>query len=435
MTARQQRQPEPPGPRPSGPRPPAPGPPAPGAQLIRRGSRDFWCANVALFLAAFSVFALLYSVQPLLPIFTREFGVDAGTASLSLSLSTAMLALSLLLASWLADRWGRKTLMAASLLGAALLGLLVVAAPGWHSHLALRTLLGIALAGVPAVAMAYLAEEMEPDGFGYSMGLYIGGNAIGGMVGRLLVGLLADFTSWRVALGALGLMALVNAGLFWWLLPRPRHSPARRTSLPDLLRSVRRQFADPGLPWLFAEAFLIMGTFVAIFNYTGFRLLQPPYALGQAEISLIFLVYVIGTGASTWIGALAQRLGRRKVLWLMTAIMGAGLALNCLPTTATVIAGLVVFTFGFFGAHSIASSWVARRARAGKAQATALYLFFYYLGSSALGTLAGYAWNRYAWAGVAAVVAAAILASLLIAVRLFFLPPLPVRDEPPPAPP
>ncbi|MEX0760724.1 MAG: MFS transporter, partial [Tistlia sp.] len=336
---------------------------------------------------------------------------------------------------WLADRWGRKTLMAASLLGAAVLGLLVVAAPDWSSHLALRTLLGIALAGVPAVAMVYLAEEMEPDAFGFSMGLYIGGNAIGGMAGRLLVGLLADFTSWRLALGALTLLVLVNAGLFWWLLPRPRHSPARRIGLADFLASVRGQFADRGLPWLFAEAFLIMGSFVALYNYIGFRLLEPPYGLSQAAISLVFLVYLIGTGASAWIGALAQRLGRRRMLWLMIVIMGAGLALNCLPTTPAAVAGLVVFTFGFFGAHSIASSWVARRARSGKAQATALYLFFYYLGSSALGTLGGYAWNHWAWTGVALVIGGAILVALAIAVRLFYLAPLATTEEPPPAPP
>lgn len=402
---------------------------------IRRGSRAFWRANAALFLAAFSVFAQLYSVQPLLPIFAEEFRVDAGTASLSLSLSTAMLALCLLLASWLADRWGRKTLMAASLLGAALLGLLVVAAPDWGTHLALRTLLGISLAGVPAVAMAYLAEEMEPEAFGFSMGLYIGGNAIGGMSGRLLVGLLADFASWRTALGILGVLVLVNAALFWWLLPAPRRSSGRRVGGRDFLAAIRGQFRDAGLPWLFAEAFLIMGSFVALYNYTGFRLLQPPYDLSQAEISLIFFVYLIGTGASTWIGALAHRLGRRKMLWLMIAIMAAGLALNCVPTTAAVIAGLVVMTFGFFGAHSIASSWVGRRARSGKAQATALYLFFYYLGSSTLGTLGGYAWNHFAWTGVAAVIGAAILVAFLIALRLYRVAPLPLAEEPPPAPP
>ncbi len=418
--------------------PPDPGgaakdPPSPGPR-IGRGSRAFWRANVALFLAAFSVFALLYSVQPLLPVFAAEFRVDAGTSSLSLSLSTAMLAVCLLLASWLADRWGRKTVIVVSLLVAAALGLLVVAAPDWPSHLVLRTLLGIALAGVPAVAMVYLAEEMEPEAFGFSMGLYIGGNAIGGMSGRLLVGLLADVAGWRVALLALGLVVLASAGLIWWLLPAPRHSPSRQVDAAAFLGAIRRQFRDRGLPWLFAEAFLVMGGFVALYNYTGFRLLEPPHELSQAAISLIFLVYLIGTGASTWIGALAQRLGRRRVLWLMIVIMAVGLAINCLPSTAAVIGGMVVVTFGFFGAHSIASSWVGRRARDGKAQATALYLFFYYLGSSTIGTLGGYAWNHWAWTGVALVIGATILAALLISIRLFFLPPLPVKEEPPPAP-
>src|SRR5690606_10568908 len=234
-------------------------------------------------------------------------------------------------ASWLADRWGRKQLMVVSLLATALLGLLVVAIPDWSWVLVLRALLGIAVSGVPAVAMVYLAEEMEPEALGVAMGLYIGGSGLGGMVGRLLVGPLADHTSWRVALGVLGLLALANAALFWWLLPATRHAPRGLVDRRSFLLALRNQFRDAALPWLFAEAFLIMGTFVMLYNYIGFRLAAPPYGLSHTAISLIFLVYLLGTGSSAWIGALAGRLGRRKVLWLMIAVMAAGVALTGLP--------------------------------------------------------------------------------------------------------
>ncbi len=400
---------------------------------IHRGSRAFWRANVAFFLSGFCVFALLYSVQPLLPIFAQEFHLDAGGSSLSLSVTTMVLAVALLVASGLADRFGRKALMVASLGSAALLGLAVAFAPSWLWLIAIRGMLGLALSGVPAVAMVYLAEEMDPAGLGLSMGLYIGGNAIGGMSGRLLVGLLSDLVSWRFALGALGSAALVAAALFCWLLPRPRNSPARAAGGPSLGRQIAHQFADPALRWLFAEGFLIMGAFVTLYNYTGFRLSGPPYGLSHAVISLIFVIYLIGTGASAWIGALAGRIGRRKVLWLMMVVMAAGLAVISVSSIWTAIAGLAIATFGFFGAHSVASSWVTRRARAGRAQASALYLFFYYLGSSLIGTSGGYAWSLWGWPGVVLTSGAAVLAALAIAIRLFFLPPLPLPETPPAA--
>jgi MFS transporter, YNFM family, putative membrane transport protein len=402
---------------------------------IARGSRAFWRANVALFASGFSVFALLYSVQPLLPVFAEEFALDAGTSSLALSVSTGVMAVAMLVASFVADRWGRKPLMTASLLIAAALGLAIALVPGWSGIVALRALLGLALSGVPAVAMAYLAEELEADGFGFSMGLYIGGNAIGGMSGRLLVGVLADYSSWRLALGTLAVLVLANAALFWWLLPQPWHSPGRSTGRPAPFAALRRQFADLGLALLFLEAFLIMGAFVTVYNYASFRLLGPPYDLSQAAVSLIFILYLCGTGSSAWIGALAGRLGRRKVLWLMVVVMAAGLALTCLDPLVAIVLGIAVFTFGFFGAHSIASAWVGRRARDGRAQATALYLFFYYVGSSVVGTAGGYAWTWGAWTGVALVSGSAIAAALAVALRLVFVAPLPIAETPiePPA--
>jgi YNFM family putative membrane transporter len=72
-------------------------------------------------------------------------------------------------------------------------------------------------------------------------------------------------------------------------------------------------------------------------------------------------------------------------------------------------------TFGFFGAHSVSSAWVALRAREGKAQASALYLVFYYAGSSVAGTSGGLFWARLGWPGVVGFVVALLAIALWIA--------------------
>ncbi len=390
------------------------------AAKIRPGSTAFWRANIALFLSAFSIFALLYSVQPLLPIFAQEFSISPAASSLSLSLSTATLAVAMVLASWVADRVGRKALMVGALSCATVLGLLVVISPDWWVLLVVRALLGVALSGVPAVAMAYLAEEMDAQAFGFSMGLYIGGNAIGGMAGRLLVGLITDYSSWRIALAVLGGVVMVNALLFWWLLPQPAHSVIRRLTMRQFLAALLRPLQDAGLPWLFAVSFLLMGSFVTLYNYAGFRLLAPPFLLSHTAISLVFLLYLIGTGSSTWLGALSARFGRRKLLWAMIAMMAAGLALTGLNQLMMVITGIAIVTFGFFGAHSVASAWVARRAGQDRAQASSLYLFSYYLGSSVIGTAGGMAWQGGSWNGVMMISGGAMALALMVAIRLFF---------------
>lgn len=404
-------------------------------RVIRRGTPAFLRANIAFFLSAFAIFASLYSVQPLLPIFADEFALDAGAASLALSATTGTLAVALLLASWVADRLGRKTLMVWAILLTATLGLLLPFAPSWPWLVAIRTLMGLALSGLPAVAMVYLAEEMDPEALGFSMGLYIGGTAIGGMAGRLVSGVLADWIGWRPALLVLGMTIAAAALAVVLLLPTPHNSARSRLGMRELVQLVAVQFTDKGLPWLFLSAFLLMGSFVTLYNYAGFRLALPPFELSHSAIAAIFVVYLLGSASSAWAGGLAQRLGRRKVYWTLVLVMTLGVFLTLVPSTPVIIAGLAIATIGYFAAHGIASAWVARRAVVGRAQASAIYLFAYYLGSSVLGTLGGYAWMAWGWTGVMLVSGGAALGALLVAIRLMSLPvlPLPERSDEPPA--
>lgn len=395
---------------------------APGApSRLESGTPAFRRLNLALFAAGFSTFAILYCVQPLLPAFSEEFHVSAAVSSLSLSLSTGLLAVAMLAAGSLSEVWGRKPVMVASLLSSAVLTILSAAAPNWSGLLLARMLIGITLSGLPAVAMAYVSEEVDKKSIGLAMGLFIGGNAVGGMSGRIISGVLTDFGSWRLAVGTIGAIGLASAIAAWRSLPESAHFHPRRARLGDLLQSFAEHLRDPGLLCLYAEAFLLMGGFVTLYNYLGYRLTEPPYSLSQTAIGAIFVIYLIGTASSAWIGALAGRLGRQRVLWIMIVVMLAGVGLTLLDHLVPILAGIVAVTFGFFGAHSIASSWVGSRALNAKAQASALYLFCYYLGSSAIGTIGGVFWTSGGWWGVSGLVSTLLLLALAVAFVLIAL--------------
>ena len=393
-------------------------------RLITAGTPIFRRTTLALFAAGFSTFAVLYGVQPLMPVFADEFHVSPAESSLSLSLPCAMLALALLVVSPLSEVWGRKPIMVASLFASAILTLIAVIVPSWHGFLALRALTGLAASGLPAVAMAYLSEEMDARAIGLSMGLLIGGNAMGGMVGRLIAGIVTDHLSWRVGLGTIGVLALIAAILFWRGLPPSRRFLANRMRWRQVPGTFGQHFRDPGLPWLFAEAFLLMGGFVSVYNYIGFRLLDPPYNLSQSAIGAIFVVYLAGTFSSAVTGEIASRLGRRRVLWLAILLGIVGILLTLSERLPVIIAGIVVVTVSFFGAHSVASSWIGRRALRDRAQASSVYLSLYYLGSSVLGTAGGWFFDHAGWTGVVAFFGGLYGLALAIALRLSRLPPL-----------
>ncbi len=376
-----------------------------------------------MFVGGYASFAMLYATQPLLPQLATDFAVGAAASSLAVSAGTAAMAVMLIPASVLSDRFGRVPLMKGSLALAAIIATASAAVTDFTQLLVLRALLGAVLAGVPAAAMAYLSEEVAPAAQGRAMGLYIGGNALGGMSGRFLAALFTDWTSWRMALAALGVLGLVAAATFWRGLPPSRHFRSREAALGRIVRDVRAIVSDPGLPWLFATGFLLMGTFVGLFNYLPFRLGEAPYHLGHTAIGAIFLLYAVGTWASAFAGRVADRHGRRNALWVMVAIMGSGLALTLAAPLAVVIAGIAICTFGFFASHSLASGWVGRRAPERPALASALYLFAYYVGASAIGTLAGTAWSAGGWPGVVAMLGACVLVTLAVALKLRRLQP------------
>ncbi|MBP1129647.1 YNFM family putative membrane transporter [Serratia sp. PL17] len=389
---------------------------------IERGTPQFIRVTLALFSAGLATFALLYCVQPILPVLSQDFGISPAESSLSLSVSTGLLALGLMFTGPLSDAIGRKPVMVVALLLAAICTLICAFMTSWQGILLMRALIGLSLSGVAAVGMTYLSEEIHPSFVAFSMGLYISGNSIGGMSGRLVTGVLTDFFSWRVSLAVIGLFALAAACMFWRILPASTHFRASSLRPRTLLINFRLHWHDKGLPLLFAEGFLLMGSFVTMFNYIGYRLLSDPYHLSQAIVGLLSVVYLTGSYSSPKAGAMTSRFGRGPVLLASTLIMLIGILITALAPVAVIFLGMMLFTAGFFAAHSVASSWIGRRARRAKGQASSLYLFCYYVGSSVAGTLGGVFWHSFGWNGVVVFISVMLLLALLVVHYLKKLP-------------
>lgn len=375
--------------------------------------------TLALSLAGFSCFMLLYATQPLLPQLTGAFAIAPGTASLSVTAGTGLMALLLIPFSLLADRYGRERLMRLGLLGAAGCSLASAWAPDFALLVLARAGVGLCVAGVPAAAMAYLGEELPPGERARAMGLYIGANALGGMAGRLLAATVSDWSgSWHDGLAAVSLLGLAVAIAFWRLLPPAACFEPRSLQPRALFADVRRIYADPGLPWLFCVAFLGMGTLVGLYNYLPFRLSAAPYALAPAAIGSIFLLYAAGSYASAWAGRQVARHGRPRMLLGMALLMTSGIAVTLAAPLWLIVAGLAVYTFGFFAVHTVASAWVGQRAGPRRGLISALYLSSYYLGGSVIGTASGWAWSQAGWPGVIVAMLACAGAVIGIGLRL-----------------
>ena len=384
---------------------------------LQPGTTAFRRANWALILGGFACFTLLYGTQPILPQFTAAFGISPTMASLAVSAGTLTLSILLIPLSLLSDRFGRAPLMKAALLGATVFAALSALAPDFEWLVWSRAGVGACIAALPAAAMAYLGEEIAPDARGRVMGMYIAGNALGGMFGRFLSALATQFSSWHYGLAALAIFGLICTILFWKMLPPAQHFQSRSMAPAVLWRDIIRIYKDPGLPWLFTTAFLIMGAFVSIYNYLGFRLSAAPYNLGPAAIGAIFLLYAVGSASSALAGHLVDRYGRSLIMRGMIAAMAIGVLSTLDNHLGVIVFGLALFTFGYFATHAIASGWVGARAGKRRGLVSALYLSSYYLGSSFLGSTSGPLWTHFAWPGMVA--GLMLCVSLVFAVALY----------------
>ncbi|WP_064457854.1 MFS transporter [Streptomyces hygroscopicus] len=356
----------------------------------------------ALFTAGLATFALLYSTQALLPAISDDLRVQADQASWSVSAATFGLALAVVPLSALSERFGRRAMMTASLTVAVALALLVPFAPDLGWLIALRAVQGAALAGIPASAMAYLSEEVDSKALVGAIGLFVAGNSVGGMSGRILTGWVADVWDWRAALAAVGAMSLLCAVAFRLLLPRARNFTPAPVSPRTLARTLAGHLSNPLLCRLYAIGALFMTVFGGVYTVIGYRLVAQPFGLSQSVVGSIFLIYLVGTVSSAATGKLVGRLGRRGALYVAVSTTAAGLLISLLNSIVAVLAGLVLITAGFFAGHAAASSAVSRTAKTGRAQAAALYQASYYIGSSVGGALGAFAFHLAGWGGTVA---------------------------------
>ncbi|WP_128101890.1 MFS transporter [Paenibacillus sp. DCT19] len=382
--------------------------------MIQQGTTTFRNISLALFAGGFITFALLYSLQPLMPEISTAYAITPAQSSLTLSVTTVAMALTMLFVGSLSDLVGRRYIMTAALVISSLIAILSAFSSGFTELLLLRILQGVALAGLPATAMTYLAEEIDTSSLGYAMGLYISGNSIGGMAGRFISGVITDWFDWRTAIGFIGVLGLCAALIFWLVIPPSRNYVKSAVSFSRIIPLLWSQCRNPRLLCLYGLGFLLMGGFVTLFNYIGFELAGEPYSLSQSVVGSLFVVYIMGTLSSTWMGRMADRYGRSHVLILTLVIILAGSLCTLHADLWVKIVGLALFAFGFFGGHSIASSWVGLVAKQYVSQANALYLFFYYVGSSVSGTGGGVLYSVQGWQGIAGMIVVYVMIAIVL---------------------
>ncbi|ALU26795.1 MFS transporter [Myroides odoratimimus] len=364
-----------------------------------KGTTTYKKIKWSIFLVGVSVFAQLYNFQPILSEITQYFKVTPSESSYLVSASTLGMAIGLLLFAFIADSYPRKDIMLFSLVTSTMLTLLSVWASDFSILVNINFIKGMCISGVSAVTLAYLAEEIDPKYIGTAISFYLAGNTFGGMFGRIVAALVSGWLGWQAAVFTIGILAVVIAVAFYILFPESRFFTPKKLKIKHKLRQMKSIFRNYKILAMYLVAICLMGAFVSVYNFLGFKLESAPYNLPHYLIAMIFLMYAFGIFGNMVAGSLSDRYSPRKILLIALGLMLIGVIGMYMDNLVIILLGLTFFTISFFSGHTVASRVVTTLGKEAKSSATALYWFFYYIGSSIIGSSTGVFVNKGNWNG------------------------------------
>ncbi|EJG0369510.1 MFS transporter, partial [Vibrio parahaemolyticus] len=356
--------------------------------------------TLSLALGSFLVFSNLYLLQPMLPTFATLFSISETQVNWLFAASTLALSFSLVPMAVLSESIGRKPVMMVGLFSIPAISALMLLGDSFIFLVACRALIGIALAAFAAVAVAYMAEELDKHAFSMAIGTYIAANSLGGIAGRISGGLLADNFSVDVAIEVMMVVTLIGVICVHYLLPKQRNFTPSSSSLRHQNRAIIGHFRNQRVWFAMLIGGLNFALFVNLYSVMGFRLVSAPHNVPVGLASLIFICYLGGTFSSRCAGHWSKRYSSILGMFLGAVVSMAGMWIAAFESLAAMLISLLLISFGAFFTHTLAYGWVGQNATQAKATATALYLVHYYVGGSLGGFLLLYCWQHGGWSTV-----------------------------------
>lgn len=374
----------------------------------------FWKIIIGLGMASLFIFATMYSLQPILPVFTEDFHIPISYASLSVSLTTVGLIIGLVTIGFLSDRKGRFLFIHLSIISSSILLFIIPLMESFSFIILFRFVQGFTLAGVPAAALAYMVEEIHPKYFGFAATLYISCNSLGGMIGRFITGYIAELHSWQMALYTLGGFGLITFLVVLFTLPKSKKFIQSSKPILEDMKGFLVHFKNPLLLLMFGLGIVLQTAFTGMWTFLPFHLLEEPYHLSLQQISYFYLAYSLGIVGAPIAGWLTNRFSIGQIRIVGVIILSIGLFITLGSSIIAISIGLSLVCLGFFVSHSITTTTVSQTATHQKGSASSLYLVAYYIGVAIGTTLLTPLWNAFSWNGI--IIFTALLPVIYVAI-------------------
>ncbi|WP_231963925.1 MFS transporter [Sulfurospirillum sp. UCH001] len=356
----------------------------------------------------------LYAVQPIQPLFEKEFSLSRFEAVIFTTVIMLPLGFAPIFYGYILETFSSKLFLRNAVLILGILELCFAWSDTYPVLLAIRALQGLLIPAVLTSLMSYISFITPKDRVQQAIGYYIGATILGGFVGRLLSGVLSDYFGWRLFFVLLGIALIAMFGCLNFLSEEVKVDfvKPKFSQIMDVLKN--KTFFN-----IYMMMFFIFFVFQALLNFIPFQLKTFSSTMGYGKVGMMYAGYIIGFIISIrilWMIRLFKSESKTIIVGIITYVIG--LQIFHINNYMVMFGGMFVFCAGFFIIHSVASGLISKLAHEKRAISNGLYLSFYYAGGT-VGTFApGVFYHYLGWHIFLGLLAFIVLGTLLFALRL-----------------
>ena len=356
----------------------------------------------------------LYAVQPIQPLFEKEFNLSRFEAVIFTTVIMLPLGFAPIFYGYILETLSSKLFLRNAILILGVLELCFAWSNTYPILLAIRAFQGLLIPAVLTSLMSYISFITPKERVQQAIGYYIGATILGGFIGRLLSGILSDLFGWRLFFVLLGIALIVMFGCLSFLSEEVKVDfvKPKLSQVMDVLKN--KAFFN-----IYAMMFFTFFVFQALLNFLPFQLKTLSSSMGYGKVGMMYAGYIIGFIISIRVLWMIRLFGNEtKTILFGIFIYLIGLQIFHMNDYLMMFGGMFVFCAGFFIIHSVASGLISKLAHEKRAISNGLYLSFYYAGGT-IGTFApGIFYQYLGWPIFLGLLSLVVLSTLYFAFQL-----------------
>lgn len=348
-----------------------------------------------LFIVIYTIIVLLsvmYATQPLQPLLANEFNISMTKAASFTAVIMLFLAIAPIIYGYILERvCAKKVLMYASII-LCLTNIVLGFSNLYEMFLMARTLEALVIPAILTSTMTILAN-IDKKNIHFNMSIYVASTVFGGLVGRVMSGLIATELGWRMVFFSLSAALLMGLYLIMKLnFQGDAHlTKANSKDVVNILK--QKQFL-----LIYTLMFTMFFVFAGVLNILPFRIKELIPNTTEATIGFLYLGYGMGIVVALYSKRIIGYVGSKiNTILVGMFIYFVSLCFFYSSEMLLVFALLFVVCIGMFTVHSVCTGLANSLRAEQKALTSGMYLTFYYIGGALGSVFPMIVYENYGW--------------------------------------